>query len=215
MSAVTPFPEGEFLPAGGGFIEQKPLPADAPETKYRLNHFMMRIRDPKISLPFYTEAMGMRILFTMNTGPFTIYYLGYPQTDEHRADLTKFALDTLPVMQHTLGLLELYHVHGSEKQEPGYINTGNDPLRGGVGFSHLGFTVPDVPAAVERLTKMGATVFKPLGVSNRDTIPLSEWEAERGVGEGVINENYHKIFKQIAFLQDPDGYIVELVPQDL
>ncbi|KAK9378721.1 Glyoxalase/Bleomycin resistance protein/Dihydroxybiphenyl dioxygenase [Kockiozyma suomiensis] len=214
MSADTPFPEGEFLPSGGGYIEQKPLVSGAPETTYRLNHFMIRIRDPKISLPFYTDIMGMRIVFTMNVGPFTIYYLGYPSTDEHRADLKKFSLDTLPVMQHTLGLLELYHVHGSEKQEPGYVSTGNDPLRG-LGFGHLGFTVPDVPAAIERLTKLGVKVFKPLGVSSRETIPLSEWEESRGIGKGTIHENYHNIFKQIAFVQDPDGYIVELVPQDL
>ena len=53
---------------------------------------MLRIRDPQESLHFYIDLMGMRTVFTMNTGPFTIYYLGYPQTDEHREDPVKFGI---------------------------------------------------------------------------------------------------------------------------
>jgi len=217
----TPFPHGEFLPNGlmNNKSRDPPLPRDDPTIGYKLNHFMLRIRDPAISIPFYVDLMGMRTVFTMNVGPFTIYYLGYPQTDEHRADLPKFGADTAGMLQHTLGLLELYHVHGSEKQEPGYYSTGNEP--GKLGFGHLGFTVPSVPKALERMREAGVEIVKDLGVCTKESIPISEWENERGVGvevkgtESEIHPNYASVFGRIAFVKDPDGYIVELVPQNM
>jgi lactoylglutathione lyase len=208
-ASATPFPLGDFLP--GGLKNDPPLPSSDPTIGYKLNHFMLRIRDPKASLNFYMNLMGMRTVFTMNTGPFTIYYLGYPQTPEHCADLPKFGAETFANLQHTLGLLELYHVHGSEKQGEGYYSTGNEPPN--LGFGHLGFTVPDVPAAIARLSEAGVKVLKPLNVTTRESIPLSEWEAKNGVGVDEIHPNYAKVFDNIAFVQDPDGYTVELVPQ--
>lgn len=213
----TPFAHGAFLP--NGHQTDQPLAPEHPTIGYKLNHFMLRIRDPAKSIPFYVDLMGMRTVFTMNVGPFTIYYLGYPQTSEHRADLAKFAADTVGKLQHTLGLLELYHVHGSEKQEAGYYSTGNEP--GHLGFGHLGFTVPSVPKALEHLKKAGVEVVKDLGVCTRQSIPISDWENERGVGveekgtESEIHKEYAKVFEKIAFVKDPDGYIVELVPQNM
>ena len=205
----TPFPHGEFLPNGQINNQQRdpPLPPNHPTIGYKLNHFMLRIRDPAISIPFYVDLMGMRTVFTMNVGPFTIYYLGYPKTDEHRADLTKFGADTAGNLQHTLGLLELYHVHGSEKQEPGYYSTGNEP--GHLGFGHLGFTVPSVPKALERMREAGVEVIKDLGVTTREAIPISDWENKREIGvetkgtESEIHPNYARVFNNIAFVKDP------------
>jgi len=168
---------------------------------------MMRIKEPKRSLHFYIDIMGMRTVFTMNVGPFTIYYLGYPQTDEHRADLPKFGLDTALNLQSTLGLLELYHVHGSEKQEDGYYQTGNAPPN--LGFGHLGFTVPSVPKALERMRENGVEILKDLGVASLRSIPITEWENDRGVGleakgtETEIHPEYRKVFEKIAFVKDP------------
>ncbi|KAK5247152.1 hypothetical protein LTR40_011921, partial [Exophiala xenobiotica] len=41
----TPFPHGVFLP--NGLNTDPPLPANDPTVGYKLNHFMMRIRDPE------------------------------------------------------------------------------------------------------------------------------------------------------------------------
>jgi len=215
-SSPSPFPHGVFLPNGA--LTDPPLPPDHPTVGYKLNHFMLRMRDPKASLHFYVDLMGMRTVFTMNVGPFTIYYLGYPQTPEHRADLPRFGQDTAVNLQHTLGLLELYHVHGSEKADYSY-ETGNTPPN--LGFGHLGFTVPDVPKALDRLKSNGVEILKGLGVCTRESIPISDWENERGVGVEVkgtdseIHPEYRKVFEKIAFVKDPDGYIVELVPQNV
>jgi lactoylglutathione lyase len=75
-----------------------------------------------------------------------------------------------------------------------------------------------------------------LGNSLRESVPLSSWEEERGVGVGEIHPNYQRLFDQIAYIADPvsslsfkessnvlwhethslqDGYLVELIPQDL
>ncbi|KAF5706656.1 lactoylglutathione lyase [Fusarium globosum] len=173
---------------------------------YKLNHFMMRIRDPKKSMEFYTKLMGMRTVFVLNAGPFTVYYLGYPQTDEHRVDLTKFAIDTITNLPHTLGLLELFHIHGSEKQQSGFYSTGNTPPN--LGFGHLGFTVPNVSQALMRLRAQGVPVLKDIGPCEAPIL-ISDWEKQRGVGVSVkgtdseLHPGYAKLLEQIAFIQDP------------
>ncbi|KAJ5125612.1 hypothetical protein N7526_007789 [Penicillium atrosanguineum] len=111
-------------------------------------------------------------------------------------------------MTRTSGLLELYHVHGSDE-----VTTGNVPPN--LGFAHLGFTVPDVRVAVERLRENGVRILKDLGVCTRESVPLSEWEEERGIGRGEIHENYAWFFEHFAMVADPDGYSVELIPQDM
>jgi len=206
----SPFKHGDFCPNGAQ--NDPPLREDDPTIGYKLNHFMLRIRDPEVSMRFYVELMGMRTVFTLNVGPFTIYYLGYPQSEEHRADLPKFGLDTAMNLQHTLGLLELYHVHGSEKQPEGYYSTGNTPPN--LGFGHLGFTVPDVPKALERLKAAGVKIVKDLGVSTKESIPLSDWEANKGVGQGTIHDNYKAVFDKIAFVQDPVSFAMALYFED-
>ncbi|KAF5522875.1 Lactoylglutathione lyase [Colletotrichum aenigma] len=187
-------------------------PSD-PTTGYKFNHTMLRIRDPARSLHFYIDLMGMRTVFTMNTGPFTIYYLGYPQTTEHRADLARFREDTVARLPDTLGLFELYHVHGSENEPEGYHSNGNQPPN--LGLGHLGFSVLDVPLALERLKAHGVEVIKDLGSATREDVPLSSWEAGRGIGLGDLTSAYKNVFEQIAFVKGPDGYIVELVTQNL
>jgi lactoylglutathione lyase len=87
-------------------------------------------------------------------------------------------------------------VHGTED-----VSTGNIPPH--LGFAHLGFTVPDVRAAVERLKGAGVTILKDLGVCERESIPLSEWEAEKGIGKGEIHENYAWFFEKFAMVADP------------
>jgi lactoylglutathione lyase len=195
---------GEFCP--GGRLSVPQLSEKSPTVGYKLNHFMLRIRDPAPTLEFYVNLMGMRTVFSFNGGPFTIYYLGYPSTELDRADLEAWAtkLTTPGMLGKTLGLLELKHIHGSERpvEEGGYeISNGNQPPN--MGFGHLGFTVPDVGAAVQRLRAAGVKILKELDVAEREHIPLTEWEACRGVGVGDLHDNYKMTFKKVAFVADP------------
>lgn len=195
----SPIPVGKFLP--NGLKNDPPLPPDNPTIGYKFNHVMLRIRDPARSLHFYVDLMGMRTVFTMNTGPFTIYYLGYPQTPTHHADFPTFRQDTLSILPHTLSLFELNHIHGSKNEPEGYYSTGNEPPN--LGLGHLGFSVPDVPAAVDRLKSHGVEMIKDLGIATRETIPLSQWESQRGIGLGNLHPVYRNVFEQIAFVKDP------------
>jgi lactoylglutathione lyase len=144
----------------------------------------------------------------MNAGPFTIYYLGHPPPDTE--DLGDWAEKTsqIPVMTRTEGLLELYHVHGTEDNSE-EVSTGNQPPN--LGFAHLGFTVPDTKAAVERLRAAGVPILKEVGVSSREAVPLSEWEAARGVGRGEIHENYAWFFEKFAMIADPVSFGLGIV----
>jgi lactoylglutathione lyase len=194
----SPFPPGVFL--ANGFNTDPPLPADDPTTGNRLNHLCIRVRDPLKSLNFYIKLMGMRTVFVINAGPMTVYFLGYPLTERHRQNLRAFGEETLP--QTTAGLLELFHIHGSEAQPEEYYQNGNNPPH--LGFCHLGFCVRDVKATVERLKANGVEVLRyPQGV------PITEWENERGVGVQVkgtdseFHSNYIERVQKIAFAKDP------------
>lgn len=216
-SPLPQLPLGQHLPAGHGLDP----PTPAATSNYLLNHLMIRIRDPAESLHFYVDLMGLRTIFAMNAGPFTIYYLGHPRTDEHRADPQRYARETVPhdVLIRTAGLLELYHLHGTEKLTPEefrreYLgNVQPVPLPDGagaatIGFGHLGFTVPDVPAALERLKRNGVKVWKDLGVATRASVPLREEESSKdGVAQGELHENYKMIYKQMAFVVDPVSFL--------
>ncbi|KAL1987811.1 hypothetical protein VTN96DRAFT_2214 [Rasamsonia emersonii] len=162
--------------------------------------------------------MGMRTILEMDTGPSTVYYLGYPQTEAHRADPAKFALDTVqgpPGFTHTLGLLELCHLHGSEDESKEFhIANGNIPPH--LGFGHLGFTVPDVSATVERLRQAGVRIVKELGVVIKETVQIGSWESDQlGIAQKELHPNYVRVAEKMAYVEDPNGYIIELVPQNL
>jgi lactoylglutathione lyase len=68
------FPQGPY--DVGAHIIPPPRPRSPASDEYRLNHLMVRIRDPKKSLEFYCDCLGLHVVFIFNAGPWTIYYLG-------------------------------------------------------------------------------------------------------------------------------------------
>ncbi|EEA28720.1 hypothetical protein EYB25_000362 [Talaromyces marneffei] len=214
-SPLPPLPVGSHLPGGHGFD-----PAVPPNTTegFHLNHLMLRIRDPSESLHFYIDLMGLRTVFAMNTGPCSIYYLGHPQTDAERADPKLYAQNTVSneVLTTTKGLIELVHIHGTEKLSKEEYKLQNGNVAPFLGFGHVGFTVPDVPTALKRLTENGVKVLKDVGVAEREHVPITEWESEKfGVGIGELHAGYKHVLSQIGFVEDPNGYWIELVPQNM
>ncbi|KAH7321967.1 Glyoxalase/Bleomycin resistance protein/Dihydroxybiphenyl dioxygenase [Rhexocercosporidium sp. MPI-PUGE-AT-0058] len=180
-----------------------PLPPSTTTSSIRLNHLMLRIRDPEASLRFYNDLLGLHTIFIFNAGPWTIYYLG--PRDVAIADLGT-----------SKGLLELYYIPPKE----GDTESSNTPYRNGnetdglgQGFGHLGFTVPDVKELLERAKEFGYEILKPLGESQAHQYGVPGLE-EGKVDEGRdVVEGYKFVFRQLAFLRDPDGYWVEIVPQ--
>lgn len=80
------------------------------------------------------------------------------------------------------GILELTYNHGTEKDADFSYHTGNSEPRG---YGHIAITVDDIHAACERFEKLGVTFQKRLT-------------------DGKM--------KNIAFIKDPDGYWVEILP---
>ena len=166
-----------------------PARAPSPATSsFRLNHLMLRIKDPEASLRFYNDCLGMHTVFVFNTGGWTIYYLGPRDTGMHNLGTSS-------------GLLELYHIPADEAKP--YRN-GNE--NGGEGFGHIGFTVPDVDEALQRVSDFGYKIIKPLGEAKASQFGVPESVKDEHVAEG-----YKQVFKQLAFVLDPDVSLLEMI----
>lgn len=143
---------------GNQWLElDKPVVSEDPETaNYVLNHTMLRIKDPRVSIEFYTSVLGMTLFkqLDFSTMEFSLYFLGYipsgvdglPQDPNARTTATFAAT----------GLIELTHNwsdNSSDADEP--------PLGANSrGFGHIGISVPDVYAACERLDRLGVNFTK-------------------------------------------------------
>jgi lactoylglutathione lyase len=97
------------------------------------------------------------------------------------------------------GLLELYHIP-ADSATP--YASGNDYSAAGVGFGHIGFTVPDVAEALERVKRFGFEVIKPLDEAKEKQMGLPD-EVLKG-GYGSVPDGYKHVFKQLVFVKDPD-----------
>ncbi|KAF9010807.1 glyoxalase I [Cyathus striatus] len=158
------------------------MPRTAETAAFKFNHTMLRVKDPKASLQFYTEVLGMDLLSTQPFSSFTLYFLGYSHEDREltaeEKHNSRFARE---------GVLELTHNHGTESDPnfAGYASGNADP---GKGFGHIAITVHNVDEACARFEKLNVNFKKrPTDGSMRD----------------------------IAFILDPDGYWIEIVPSKL
>ncbi|KAJ2486519.1 Lactoylglutathione lyase [Coemansia sp. RSA 2050] len=115
---------------------------------YRYNHTMYRVKDPKASVKFYTEVLGMTLLeeYHKTEAKFSLYFLGY--TDPASKGLVRLARQ---------GLLELTHNHGTEEDAGFAYNTGNGDVGG---YGHIAITVDDLQAACSRFDTLGVRFIK-------------------------------------------------------
>ncbi|MEG3115628.1 lactoylglutathione lyase [Salinicola sp. 4072] len=118
-------------------------PATAESQGFVFNHTMLRAKDPRASLAFYTRVFGMRLLRKLDFPEmqFTLYFLArvddadaIPEDDGERTAYT--------VSQK--GVLELTHNWGSEEDPELSYHDGNAEPQG---FGHICFSVPDLAAA--------------------------------------------------------------------
>ncbi|KAJ9162397.1 Lactoylglutathione lyase [Coniochaeta hoffmannii] len=121
-------------------------------TKYKFNHSMIRVKDPKESVKFY-EHLGMTLLkkLTFPDAKFDLYFLGYdsPQSPSHGRDIWDRE-----------GLVELTHNYGTEADPDYKVNNGNrDPDRG---FGHTCISVDNIQAACKRIEDAGYRFQKKL-----------------------------------------------------
>lgn len=111
---------------------------------FTFNHSMLRVKDPKRSLAFYTGVMGMQVLRRLDFDEmkFSLYFLAKVEDD------TQVPGDQSKRMDWTFaqrGILELTHNWGSEDDPDVNYHDGNSEPQG---FGHICFAVPDLDAAV-------------------------------------------------------------------
>jgi lactoylglutathione lyase len=144
------------------------------------NHCMLRVKEPKRSLDFYTRVIGFRLLRKLDFPEmgFSLYFLAHVLPGQ------ALSPDPGQRMVQTFsrqGVLELTHNWGTEQQaEQSYHNGNSQPQ----GFGHICVSVPQLDDAVQWF--------------DENKIPF------------VKRPDQGKM-KDVAFIQDPDGYWIEII----
>lgn len=126
--------------------EQHPgVKSPTPESRgFRLNHTMLRVKDPEKSLAFYTHVFGMKVLRRLDFEEmqFSLYFLArLDEADTVPEDKGERTVWTFSQS----GILELTHNWGTEDKADFAYHDGNAQPQG---FGHICFSVPDLDAAV-------------------------------------------------------------------
>ena len=159
---------------------------DTETQSYVFNQTMLRIKNPKVSLDFYTRIIGMKLYRKLDFPDmkFTLYFLGLPgDVDDKNAPADNNARTTWTFNQRAM--LELTHNWGTENDDKFNYHNGNSEPQG---FGHIGFSVPDVYKASERFEKLGVNFVK---------------KPDDGKMKGL------------AFITDPDGYWIEILQANM
>jgi lactoylglutathione lyase len=169
----------------------------------RFQQTMLRIKDPKVSIPFYEKHFGMKLIhwICFPQWTFTVYFLELPREGQTvpSCSLEKTGIENEKYLNTMSGTtIELTHNHGAEMDDNFKVwngNTGRDADPGpnyaeepaARGFGHIAFNCDDVYAASEMLEKNGV-------------------KFQKRPDEGRM--------KGLAFALDPDGYWLEIVRRE-
>ncbi|KAF2300636.1 hypothetical protein P3X46_000163 [Hevea brasiliensis] len=123
---------------------------------YFMQQTMYRIKDPKISLDFYSRVLGMSLLKRLDFPDmkFSLYLMGYEDPASAPSDPVE---RTVWSFGHK-AIIELTHNWGTESDPDfkGYHNGNSEPR----GFGHIGIAVDDVYKACERFERLGVEFAK-------------------------------------------------------
>lgn len=121
-------------------------------SKYKFNHSMLRVKDPKASVKFY-EHLGMSIVEQKKfpDNKFDLYFLAYnsPKAASHGKHWSDRE-----------GIIELTHNYGTE-DDPNY-KVANGNKEPGKGFGHVCISVDNIQAACKRIGDAGYKFQKKL-----------------------------------------------------
>jgi lactoylglutathione lyase len=134
--------------------------ADANPRGYTLQQTMLRIKDPKKSVDFYTQHFGFQKIhqYDFPEWNFSLYFLAIlPDTLKCPTPGTKESEEFLWDLPIGVSTLELTHNYGSETDDTFSVNNGNvEPYRG---FGHIAVMCPDVYSASTELENNGINII--------------------------------------------------------
>lgn len=167
------------------------------DKSFIMNHTCLRIKDPKVSVPFYEKNFGMKLLNHFDLGSFTLYMMGYPTSEKKNWAARE-------------GVLELCHNHGAESDDNYTVNNGNgEKFRG---FGHICVSVDNIEAAEKKLLADGVKFQKKLLDGRQSNIafcldPNGYWIEliEHGVGKEVstTSTDTYKLNHTMIRVKDP------------
>ncbi|MGV8930774.1 MAG: lactoylglutathione lyase [Luteimonas sp.] len=134
-------------------------PIRDPATRgFVFNHTMLRVKDVRASLDFYTRVMGFALArkVDFDEAGFSLYFLILADDTSDMPDSDQARREWLARQR---GVLELTHNHGSESKPGKVYHDGNSEPRG---FGHICVSVPDLRAACLRLEALGVAFQKKL-----------------------------------------------------
>ncbi|KAL7415473.1 Glyoxalase/Bleomycin resistance protein/Dihydroxybiphenyl dioxygenase [Mrakia frigida] len=131
-------------------------PRSAATASFKFNHTMLRVKDPKKSLDFYTRVLGMDLIDEHKGGDFTLFFLGYDGSNGKET-----AEEKRKGRAQREALLELTWNHGTESDPDfkGYASGNAEPGRG---FGHIAISVENIEEACARLEDLGVEFQKKL-----------------------------------------------------
>lgn len=131
---------------------------EAATRDFVFNHTMLRVKDPRRSLDFYTRVLGFTLVRKRDFAEarFSLYFLVLV-ADPAQIPAEEPARGEWLLSQR--GVLELTHNHGTEDDADFAYHDGNSDPRG---FGHICVSVPDVEAACARFEELGVAFQKRL-----------------------------------------------------
>ncbi|KAK6457499.1 glyoxalase I [Scheffersomyces xylosifermentans] len=130
------------------------------DKSFLMNHTCLRIKDPKVTVPFYTENFGFKLLNTFKFDDFSLYMLGYETVENKGLNWSA-----------RQGVLELCHNHGTENDPEFTVNHGNGTEHRG--FGHICVTVDNIEAAEKKLIANNVKFQKKLADGRQKNIAFA------------------------------------------
>ncbi|KAG4988969.1 hypothetical protein JHK82_031299 [Glycine max] len=170
---------------------------------YFTQQTMFRIKDPKVSLDFYSRVLGTYLLKRLDflEMKFSLYFMGYEDTTKAPSNPVERTVWTFS-QKATMELTDNWGTE-NDPEFKGYHNGNSEPL----GYGHIGIAVDDTYKACERFQNLGVEfVTKP---------------DDGFFSQHYCFKHYFQVFfilelfsageiKGLAFIKDPDGYWIEL-----
>ena len=111
------------------------------ESRYRMLHTMLRVKDLTKSISFYTETLGMQLIRKQDfpDGKFTLAFVGYGAEDSN----------TVIELTHNWDQYDSYDL--------------------GEGYGHIALGVPDIQSTCKDLRAAGANIIREPGPMKHGT----------------------------------------------
>ena len=115
------------------------------ESRYRMLHTMLRVKDLTKSISFYTETLGMQLIRMQDfpDGKFTLAFVGYGAEDSN----------TVIELTHNWDQYDSYDL--------------------GEGYGHIALGVPDIQSTCKDLRAAGANIVREPGPMKHGTTVIA------------------------------------------